>query len=805
MPWMLALLAFLPFSEGSFTEGKKLIPGYFDLYWDESNGDLFLAIERFEEPFIFVNSLATGLGSNDIGLDRGQLGTTRLVHFERTGDKVFLVEPNLLYRAISDNDLEKRAVAESFASSTQWGVKIAGEEGGRVFVNLQSLVMRDNHGVSQRLGTMEEGKYSLDKSRNRYYLPRTKGFPRNTEVEVSLTYTGEATGDYISGVVADSQAITLRLHYSFVQLPEPGYKPRVFHPSSGAWPFSYRDYAAPLDASLDVRYVRRHRLVREKPHAKRSKLVEPLIYYVDSGAPPQIQQALVEGATWWNQAFEAAGIDNGYQVKILPADVDPMDVRYNVIQWVHRATRGWSYGSSVIDPRNGEIIKGHVTLGSLRVRQDRLLFEGMLANDTKKTGSTNPVELALARIRQLSAHEVGHTLGIMHNFAASSYGRASVMDYPAPLVTLENDTLNFGNAYDVGIGEWDKISVRYLYGEWKDEAAGLQKVLADAEANNMLYITDQDSRLPGSMHPLSNLWDNGEDPLEELDRMYTMREHFLTNFQPRKIRNDIPLANIEEVLVPIYLHHRFQIEAAAKSLGGAYYDYAFNDGHSHYRRVDVPSQRKALALMLKSLTPEFLELPKHLKELIPPRVPGYQRHRELFQTKAGPAFDSLTMAETSAEMTLGLLFEPSRLNRLVLQREHLNYGLREVLGGILFQTVLDKPKAGSAGLYHRAVNVRMVNRLGAILNHPEVFPEVRSEVLAHIRVLIERTTIKKGQLYQGLPKDGGSDADKTLATDYRRHYVYLYKRLTHILGEEGFKPSKLPVPPPGSPIGHAPH
>lgn len=809
MSWFMVLLAFLPQKEAPFPEGKTHLPGFFDLYWDEANGELYLAIERFDEPFLFVNGLATGLGSNDIGLDRGQLGDNRVVHFSRSGKKVFMHQPNLLYRAESDNLLEKRAVSESFAAATHWATTIVAEENGKVFINLRDLVMQDHHQVIQRLAGMKEGNYRLDNSLSHYYPPRIKSFPKNTEVEVALTYKGDPKGRYIGGVVADGNAITLRLHFSFVELPEPGFEMREFHPRSGGWAFSYRDYATPLDEPLDKRYLRRHRLVRKNPNAKRSKLVEPLVYYVDSGAPPQIQQALIEGAQWWNDAFEAAGIIDGFQVKILPADADPMDVRYNVIQWVHRATRGWSYGGSVIDPRTGEIIKGHVTLGSLRVRQDRLLFEGMLANDTKKKGPTDPVELALARIRQLSAHEVGHTLGIAHNFAASTYDRASVMDYPAPLVTLDNGTLDFSKAYDVGIGEWDKITVRYLYGHWKDEKKGLAQVIAEADEKNMLFITDQDSRSPGSMHPLSNLWDNGEDPLTELERMYAMRSHFLTNFKPEKIRSDIPLSSLEEVLVPIYLHHRFQIEAAAKSLGGAYFDYAYNDGHSHFARVSIDDQRKALALLTQSLDPEFLAFPDSLKDLIPPRAYGFWRHRELFKSKLGSAFDTMTAAETSVDLTLDQLLQAERLNRLIAQIEQDGgWGLRETLGSLMVQTVFDKVHEGEMGKLHRMVNVRVVDRMTELLNNSSLYSETRSELLAHIRVMVDR--LKPGtanSIYKSLPDVSGnaSDATKALVMSYKRHYVYLYKRLTFVLADDGLKPASRPTRPPGSPIGQEIH
>ena len=804
MQWLIAVLVLVAPNESSFTQGKQHLPGFFDLYWDEAKGELFLAIDEFAKPFLLVNSLATGLGSNDIGLDRGQLGDEKVVHFERVGNRVFLVEPNLLYRADSNNPLEKRAVAESFASSTHWGTDIVAEEDGRVFVNLKDYVMKDSHGVIDRLKWRKEGNYQLEKSLGHYYRPRIKAFPDNSEVEVSLTYAGQPTGSNLRGVVADPGAITLRLHYSFIRLPDQGYHPRVYHPRSGGWSTSYRDYAAGLGESLDKRFVMRHRLVRKNPKAKRSELVEPLVYYVDSGAPPQIQQALIEGASWWNQAFEAAGIIDGFQVKVLPADADPMDVRYNVIQWVHRATRGWSYGGSIADPRTGEIIKGHVTLGSLRVRQDRLLFEGMLANDTKKTGETDAVELALSRIRQLSAHEVGHTLGLAHNFAASTYNRGSVMDYPAPLVTLENGVLDFSKAYETGIGAWDKLSISYLYGEWDNEAKGLAEVIADGEKAGMLFITDQDSRVPGSMHPLSNLWDNGSDPIEELGRLYELRSHLLAHFKPEKLDPGMPQANLEEFLVPIYLNHRYQLEAVGKYLGGAYYDYALNRDPRHFKLVDEETQRKALAQLVASLKPEFLDLPENLRHIIPPRAYGFGRHRELFESKAGRAFDALTMAETAIDMTFDELFQPNRVNRLVLQAEgQYQWGLREMISGLLNETILSGKPKGRAGVLHRMVNVKLAERFNEMLNNADLYPEARAEFLAYIRVLIGRLDRKNpNNLYEPLDQANSNDAEtRTWKLNYNRHYIYIYKLLTTALAEDGLKPSNVPEPPPGSPIG----
>ncbi|HYG11629.1 MAG TPA: DUF5117 domain-containing protein, partial [Pyrinomonadaceae bacterium] len=464
------------------TKGLQKLDGYMPLYWDAEGGKLLLEIERFNAEFLYQVSLPTGVGSNPIGLDRGQLGSTNVVFFERTGQKVLLVRPNYRYRAITNDPQERRAVEESFARSVLWGFKVEATEDARVLVDATAFFMRDAHGVAETLRQANQGRFQADESRSSFYLPRTKNFPQNTEVETQLTFTGEEPGRLVRETVPTPQAITVRQHHSFVALPDAGYAPRRLDPRVGVMGVEFYDYASPLTEPIEKRWINRHRLQKRDPSAALSEPVKPIIYYVDAGAPEPIRSALIEGASWWNEAFEAAGFRNAFQVKLLPADADPMDVRYNMINWVHRSTRGWSYGGSVEDPRTGEIIKGNVTLGSLRVRQDFLLGTGMIPPYTSggsrhgggndafcelgmmfggdddylgQDSSTDAAAMSVARIRQLSAHEVGHTLGLAHNFAASTYGgRASVMDYPAPLVEIKNGKLDFTNAYGRGVGAY---------------------------------------------------------------------------------------------------------------------------------------------------------------------------------------------------------------------------------------------------------------------------------------------------------------------------------------------------------------
>jgi Met-zincin/Domain of unknown function (DUF5117) len=696
------------------TAGAQKLPGYFNLYWDAKQGKLWLEIDKWGSEFLYQSGLPAGIGSNDIGLDRGQLGATRIVRFERSGPRVLLIQENLDYRAVSNDPDERRAVRDSFAESALWGFTVAAEEKDHALVDATDFFLRDAHGIPATLHRVKQGAYHLDASRCAIYLPQTKNFPLNTEVEATLTFAGEEPGRWVREVTPSSESITVREHHSFVQLPPPGYKPRAYDPRSSFFGISYMDYATPVSEPVVKRFIARHRLEKKDPRAAVSEPVQPIVYYLDRGAPEPIRSALLEGARWWNQAFEAAGYKNAFRVEMLPEGADLMDLRYNVIQWVHRATRGWSYGAAVIDPRTGEIIKGHVTLGSLRVRQDFLIAESLLAPYEKgKPVSPKMQEMALARLRQLAAHEVGHTLGLMHNYSASTVNRSSVMDYPPPYVKLAADgTPDVSSAYATGIGEWDKVSIAFGYQDFApgtNEAAALSKILLDAYGRGLRYLTDQDARPAGSSSSLAHLWDSGANAIDELNRLMQARGAALKRFGDDNIREGAPLATLEDVLVPLYMLHRYQVEAASKLVGGMDYTLALRgDGQMPTQIVAPAEQRRALAAVLATLKPDVLALPEPLLKMIPPRPPDYERGREHFKIHTSPAFDALAPAEAAAQYTLQFLFNPERGARLVEfhARNAENPGLDEVLEAILAATW--KEQHGSA---YRAEIARMIDRV----------------------------------------------------------------------------------------------
>jgi len=768
------------------------LDGYIDLYWDADTGRVLIDVENLDEPFIYQSSLPRGLGSNDLGLDRGQLGSTRVVRFVRSGPKILLLEDNLAYRAVSDSADERQAIEESFARSVIWGFEDIDPSADKTIVDATAFILRDAHGVSARLAMATEGSYSVDESRSAVYLPRTRGFPDNTEAEAIVTFVGQPTGPYLSTVTPDAQAVTVHIHHSFIRLPDDNYEPIAYDPRSGVIGLrydsgGYADYATAIGDDLRVNYGRRHRLTKTDPSAELSEAVEPIIYYLDRGAPEPVRSALLDGARWWNQAFEEAGYKDAFQVKMLPEDADPMDVRYNVIQWVHRSTRGWSYGASVLDPRSGEILKGHVSLGSLRVRQDYLIAEGLLAPYIDETVPAEMLEMSLARIRQLSAHEVGHTLGFEHNFAASTQNRASVMDYPVPLVKIRDDnTLDLSEAYDDKIGPWDKRAVLYAYQDFPggvDGDVARAEILDETIAAGFKYVAGNDSRSAATAHPDGNLWDNGADAIEELEHLLRVRQIALENFSERNVRIGRSLAEIEEVLVPIYLLHRFQIEAVGKLIGGQYFKYNLRgDGQPLQEAVAAERQQQAIDALIATLDPSLLSLPDGLAAMISPRPPNNPKSRETFNGATGVVFDSKAPAASSVAMTLAVLLEPSRAARLAQTGTP---GFEAVAKALINASWRSKQVPGSAGAIQRQTNLQVLYALFHLAFNSAADSDVRAIALDAISNL-------DAWLSRQSPKSDVLNA----------HFRFARFEIDRLLGDPAQIEVLVPVTvPPGSPIG----
>jgi hypothetical protein len=773
------------------TAGMERMDGLLPLYWDADLGQLWMEIPRLDEELIHYVGYGAGLGSNDLGLDRGALRGSRMVKFERVGRKVMMVQPNYGFRASSDNPDEVRAVRDAFARSILWGFTAAAETGERVLVDMTGFLVRDAIDAG---GQMRPGTYRLDESRSSVFMEYTGAYPRNTELEVELTFVQQPGGggggfggggggfEGVGQVAATSEAASIRLHHSFVAAPDDDYEPRRFDPRAGYGSNTYEDYATPLGQDMTQRFIRRHRLEKQNPNAALSDPVEPIVYYLDPGTPEPVRSALLEGGLWWDQAFEAAGYRNAFQIVMRPDSISPLDARYHVINWVHRSTRGWSTGGSVTDPRTGEIVKGVVTLGSLRIRQDYLIAEGLLS--PYQTGDETPPELeewAVARIRQLSAHEIGHTIGLGHNYYNSTAGRISVMDYPHPLIELDADgSFDYSEVYDTDIGEWDVTAVAYGYQDFPDGTdvdAELDRILADAWADDVRHLSD------ASTTPQADQWALGTDMAAELERVMDVRATALSRFGENAIKNGRPMATIEEALVPLYMHHRYQTEATASAVGGVAYTYAMRgDRLTPMWRVPADDQNRALDALMRTLQPSELTVPRPVLDAIPPRPPGWGRTRELFPRYTGSPFDAITPAVVAASLTVSSLLTPERAARMVEQKM-----LDESLPGlddVLYRLIGASFGADANGAYEtevkRAVEGVVVDRIEWLATNADM-PQVRAI-----------STAALGSVRVDLMAMGDSPHAAMLAMGIQR----FLERPAEPMALPG-----MPEAPPGAPIG----
>ncbi|TPN88642.1 zinc-dependent metalloprotease [Aquimarina algicola] len=790
------LLCFALFSQvitAQFLEKQKNLKsnnGFFTFHYNEAKDEIYLEVDKLDTEFLYVHSLTTGLGSNDIGLDRGQIGDGVVVKFRKAGNKLLLVQPNQQYRAITDNVLEKRSVEQAFATSVLYGFPIKEEKSGTFIIDFTPFLLQDTHGVIQKLASMKEGAYTIDKTKSALSLDRTKAFPKNVEFEALITYKGKPKGDHIQSVAPNTEFLSVIQHHSFVELPDNQYQKREFDPRSGAISISYLDYATPVQEQIKKRYIIRHRLSKKNPDLPISEAKEPIVYYLDPGTPEPVKSALIDGAQWWNQAFEAIGYKDAFQVKMLPKDADPMDLRYNVIQWVHRSTRGWSYGASVVDPRTGEILKGHVSLGSLRIRQDFLIAQALLNQPFKENDNNYQpmLDMALARIRQLSAHEVGHTLGFAHNFAASTKNKASVMDYPHPTISLSNGKIDVAKAYDTKIGEWDKVTVAYSYSEFDekmDTKKALNTILDKAYQSGLRFISDQDARPKGGAHELAHLWDNGQDVTEELKNVLEIRNTAIRNFSKDNIRTNESYSVLEDVFVPLYFFHRYQTEAVVKLIGGLHYNYAVKgDQQTIVEYLSPKKQKTALEVILETIQPETLAIPKDKLNLFPPRAFGYNRTRESFQSKTGVGFDAISAAATSSDMSLSLLLHPERAARLVQQKslDNNQLGFSEVIDALITASFKTKIKDSYHKEIQHTVRFNVIKHLMHLSVLKETYPQVNA--IAYQKLMSLKEMISNNEV---------SD------NDYKVYYLQQIQLF--IEKPESFTVQPSPKIPDGSPIG----
>ena len=792
----LAILLSLPFAYAQAASPHASAPSaqasrsadFLAVSVDTAAGRVKIDLSTLHGPFLLVPTLERAIGSNDIGLDRAQNGDPLLVEFRRAGKRALLVQKNMRYIAASDDADEAAATRDAFAEAVLWSGEIVDGPDGAQWLDIGGLLTTDLIGVADRLDATKQGKYALSADRSAVLAEQTQSFPDNAEFSAMLTFVGDGSGAFARQAAADARRITVRQRLGFVRLPSAGFAPRAYHPASGGYSIAHYDFAQPIERNLEVRLQPRFRLEKLDPDAPRSRVKKPIVFYLDRGTPEPIRSALLEGANWWRDAFDAAGFIDAFRVEIAPEGMSMSDVRYNTITWTHRATRGWSYGGGLIDPRTGEIIKGYVNLGSQRVRQDLLIAEGLLAPYGKGADPAIAAQakaMALWRLKQLAAHEVGHALGFAHNFAASRTGNGSVLDYPHPMIELGADGVpHLAAPYRVGIGDWDKFLVAHAYGVFPagQEQAGLAALRADIAAKGYAYVSDPDSRAPGDMHEAGALWDvPGGDPLDGLAFLLRVRKAALARFAGGALPPDRQLGDAERRLVPIYLLHRYQAEAAIRLIGGGEYRYGLiGDTTPGVRDVDPATQRRALSMVASLLSLDVLSIPGDVQRVLTPPSNEYARGPEYFDTKMAPAFDPLQAASSASALVAQFALQSERLNRVAWQhgRDAASPSVTQVFDALVAAPWRETPAAGQGALVQSARDWTMLDASLLLLDGGELHPAVSAEWRAALEAFVRENAASK------------LDDRREAATRVRRY----------LDDPSSVKLRPLPAIPPGAPI-----
>jgi hypothetical protein len=792
-----------PRTIASQTAGMERHDGFIPFYYDERSGKLLLEVQRLDQDFLYLPTLATGLGSDALGLDRGTTGAAQVVRFQRFGPRVLLMSRNTDFRATADS-IQAHAVEESFATSTLASMPIVGEDGGRLLVDATDFALQDVMGVSTTISRSRQGTFRLDKTRSAIYTPRTKAFPKNTEVEVLLTFAGDTPGREISRHTPDASSLTLREHFSFVELPDASYKPRAFDPRIGSFSLTFTDFSRPFTGKPEVRWIQRWRLEKKDPSAAVSDPVKPIIYYLDPGIPEPYRTAFRQGSAWWTSAFEAAGFHNAFRVEDLPAGVDPMDARYSIIQWVHRSDPGFSVGQSFVDPRTGEIIKALLKMDTYRSISDYNIFAGFApamgsAADASPVADwiasldpkVNGFEFAMSRRRQHVAHEIGHTLGLAHNYVSHVYGRASVMDYPGPLVTLRsNGTLDVSQAYAAGTGAYDTLAIRFAYTQYANaaaERAGRDALVKQAISGGARFLTDRDAG--AGVIPEVTRWLNGTDAVKELARESAVRDVLIAKFNESVIAPGDPLWMLNERFVPVYLHHRYAIEAATKAIGGMEYTFAVRgDGQTPATVVTPAEQREALRQLVATLQPKELAVPERIVKMIPPSPYGFSGGWGFSTTPAGIVYDPLAIARSLASNVADGILQPDRIERVISfhARDAASPSADDVIGGLVNGVF----NAAAATTYERGVRRQarraVVDALFTLTTDPRATSDVRAVADDALSRLASRLSVMSAT-------DDAEDraANAAVVRDVRN---WLERRIAPP------KPTGVIALPPGTPI-----